>query len=494
MSSLSNSNRFFRGTGDLSNLRDKTARGGAITAIGQMIRFVLQIGTTMFLARILSPDDFGLIGMVAVLVQLVVFFRDFGLTQATVQRKEITVQQVSNLFWINLFASVTIAGIFALSSSAIAQFYGRPELQEISLILAIGILAEGVSLQHRALMTRGMEYLRLTIVDVISQLVASTLAIFMALNGLGYWALVVLSLGVSLVRMFLIPLLAPWIPSIPRRGAGTMPYLGFGTNLFGFNLLNYFARNVDNVIIGRLMGAVTLGFYENAYRLLMLPMQQINGPVTQVVLPALSRLQEDTREYRDFYVAALTALSLFSVPISIFCFFFANDLIYLALGPGWGKAAEIFQYLAPAALMAATNVANGWVYLSLGTVNRQLRSSIISSLIHVVFILAGSRWGVEGVAISVSLSRVSMRLPFLMYAYKGTPITVMDFLATQVWPMILGVTCSATVYFLVDKAFVRAEFRVMFGGLFFVVLFFSLAALIPQTRKVFQFWMKQKNG
>src|SRR5207244_4833313 len=146
-----------------------------------------------------------------------------------------------------------------------------------------------------------------------------------------------------------------------------------GDNLTDINLLNYFSRNFDNILIARVLGAAPLGIYSKAYGLLMLPIAQINFPMAAVMLPGLSRLQKEPVEYARLFINAVRAISLLTLPIVVFCFFFAHDAVHVVLGRRWLPVAPIFQWLEPAALVGALSFVPGWLCQSLGRPQRPLR-------------------------------------------------------------------------------------------------------------------------
>tara|TARA_R100000027_G_scaffold38198_1_gene28152 strand:+ start:1233 stop:2633 length:1401 start_codon:yes stop_codon:yes gene_type:complete len=440
------------------------------------------MGSTILLARMLTPGDFGLVGMVTVLLQLINFIKDFGLVQATVQRFEINRQQISNLFWINLFASFGMACVFAVCAPLIAQFYNQPDLVDICLILSIGVLIQGLSLQHRALMQRKMQFVKLAVIDIIAQIFSVCIALYMANSGWGFWSLVVLPVVPAIVNSTILPIMTRWIPQMPKSSAGTKPFLTYGTNLFGFNLLNYFSRNADNILIGKFVGAEALGYYANAYKLLMLPMQQINSPVTNAVLPSLSRLQNDPVKFKILYTNALRVVAIFTIPLVVFSFAFADVIVMVVLGLEWMPAAEIFRLLSPAAFIAATNVASGWVFMSTATTNRQLRLGIINSALIVIGMLVGISWGFKGVAVAISIVTVIVRLPSIIYCFHNTHLKLKDFIKPQLFPVIASVVSIGVAY--VVKVFINlssSESMWMSLGFIicaFVICYFALCFII----------------
>lgn len=422
------SDRYFSADTNSSSLGSKTARGGIVTMSGQGFRIVLQLGSTMVLARLLTPDDFGLIGMVMIVVSFLNMFKDFGLSQATIQRSEITREEVSNLFWVNIAVTVFLTLCVALCAPLVASFYGRAELASLTVVLASFMILQGAGLQHRALITRKMEFMKLAVVETGAMLVGVIVAVSLAYYGFSYWALVGQVGAVSLVSLIGFLVLCRWLPSRPSASVSIRPYLKYGGNLAGFNLLNFFSRNADNIMIGYAWGGGPLGIYTKAYGLLMLPLQQINAPMTKVMLPVLSRLQGNSQEYRSYYLKAVAYIIALTFPIVGLFLASSNFIVLIFLGEGWMEAVLIFQALVPAAFISALNVTTGWVYLSRGTTDRQLKWTLFAAPLHVLAMFLGLRWGAVGVAWGVSFSFCVVRIPYLIYTYKGTPLVLADVL------------------------------------------------------------------
>lgn len=448
---MSYSDIYFSKKDDLKNLNKRTIHGGLINLGAQGGRLVLQLGSTMILARLLTPDDFGLVGMVMVLVQLTVFFRDFGLTQATIQRHEITRQQISNLFWFNATISILLALLAIACTPLIVAFYQEPKLAAIIWIIVIGILIEGFGLQHRALMIRALQFPRLAAAEVGSNLFSVCIAVYMAWAGYGYWALVGQSLSGALFRTVFYFWGSGWMPQLPKKNAGTKPFIVYGGHLFGFNIVNYFSRNADGILIGKFIGADMLGYYNNAYRLLMLPLQQINGPLSQSILPMLSRLQHDPENYRKSYYHSLRIVLFLSfLPVGLLLAT-VDSVILVMLGPQWTESIPIFQALLPAAYISAMNVVTSWVFVSLGTTDRQFKWALLATPLTVLCMVAGLKYGVIGVAAGISFAYVIIRIPYMLYAYKGTPVRFGAVMRIVAYPLFLSLLLGGAAKILLGR-------------------------------------------
>jgi len=274
------------------------------------------------------------------------------------------------------------------------------------------------------------------------------IGVAMAATGFGYWSLVGVTLGSSLLNSVLIWHKCDWRPGPFRRKVGARSMLAFGGHLTGFDVLNYFTRNFDNVLIGRVLGSVAVGIYSKAYGLLMLPVNQINTPLSSVMLPALSRLQDKPRDYARLYLRALKALSLVTVPLVVFSFVLARDVILVLLGRQWLSAVTVFQLLAPAALVSAINIAPGWLCISLGRTRKQIHYGLVSAPLCVLAFIIGIRWGVEGVAAGFSFTFFVMFWLFVWYASKDSPLRFSQIFGTFLSAVLLSAAAGLIAWLL----------------------------------------------
>jgi O-antigen/teichoic acid export membrane protein len=437
----------------MGDLRGRSVRGGLVTLASQGAKFVLQLGSTAVLARILAPGDFGLIAMVTVITGFLVLFKDIGLARAIVQRSEVTVDQLSTLFWINVLLSTGVALTAAAVAPLIAWVYGEPDLIAITLVLSSSFVVSGLTTQHDALLRRQMRFTALALVEIGSIVMGVSAAITMALLGFGHWALVGLIIGNAVANCVLVWTLAGWFPGRPVRGSGVRPLLAYGSGLAGFNVLNYFTRNFDNFLIGVALGSAPLGIYSKAYNLLLLPVRQINSPLGAVALPVLSRLQDDPRRYRRYYLSALSIISFVTVPIVCFSFVDAPNVVLTVLGPQWEGAIGVFRLLAPAALLGAINIAPGWLCETLGTTGRQFRWAAFSAPVIILAVWVGLRLdGIYGVAGGFSLAWSLCFVAFVVYATYETPVRAVDILMAVAPTAAAGIGAGFLAFLWIESA------------------------------------------
>lgn len=421
------------------DLKRKSLRGGLVTALSQAMQFILRIGSTMTLARILNPSDFGMIAMVTALTNFAMMFRDLGLSMATIQQKKISHNQVSNLFWINSSIGVIIACVLMLMAPTVANFYHEPKLILITQVLSVTFIFSGLGVQHKALLQRQMCFTSLGGVTIGGIAAGVVAGIVSALYGAGYWSLVILTITTETVITLLSWIVCSWRPSLPRKRSGTRPLLYFGGNITGFGIVNYFARNLDNILIGRYWGATALGFYSKAYYIMMFPVSQIRVPLEYVAMPALCQLQDDPERYSRYYLILIRLLAFITMPIMALLFVTSSEVIYILLGAGWEESTKIFQVLCFAAFIQPVTTTFGLVFLSLGQSGRFLKFGLANSIFMVSSFMVGIPYGAVGVALSYTIANYIILVPSLWYCFKKSPIKIWGFFSSISRPVIISI-------------------------------------------------------
>jgi PST family polysaccharide transporter len=208
-------------------------------------------------------------------------------------------------------------------------------------------------------------------------------------------------------------------------------------------MVNYFSRNFDNMVIGRFAGASQLGIYSKAYALLLMPVQQINGPISAVAIPALARLQDQPAEYRRYYLKIVEIIAYASMPLAVMLGVLSHEVVLILLGPQWDEAAVIFQILSLYVVVQNVAVTTGWVMQSLGNATRLLKWQAAHAVIYVIACLIGVRWGAVGVALVTTAQGLLAMLPGMWVAYRGSPVTLRDVLRAMFKPSLVAAALFA---------------------------------------------------
>ncbi|MEJ5296755.1 MAG: lipopolysaccharide biosynthesis protein [Armatimonadota bacterium] len=470
-----------------SDLRGRSVRGGALTVASQAGRFALNTVSLMALARLLTPADFGLVAMVQPITGFVALFKDLGLTLATVQRADVDHGQVSTLFWINVLVSLLLTLIGVAIAPLVGLFYGDGRAVWITVALSATFLFGGLSAQHQALLQRQMRFGSIALAELGGLSVGIAAGILAAWRGMGYWSLVVMTAATGAANVALLWWQSGWRPGLPRRGTGVREMLRFGGGLTGFNIVNYLTRNADNVLVGRFLGSEALGYYSRAYSLLALPMRQINMPVTSVAVPALSRLRSQPERFRRYYLRVIQMMAATGMPLVVFTFVCADSLILLILGEQWRPCVAIFRALGPAAFFATFNVVEGLVYVPRGDTVRWFRWTTGVAPFYVLAFALGLRWGPVGVAVCYSAAMTILRVPGILYAYRGSPLRLPHLLNVLWRPAAASFSAGALLYPLVSShRVVAAPLAAQVGGALavYLALYLGVLALLPGGAKM----------
>jgi O-antigen/teichoic acid export membrane protein len=420
------------------NLAQKSVRGGITTMTSQGAQFALRIAGTVILARLLTPKDYGLVGMVTVVVGFAEMFKDAGLSMATIQKEAITHEQISTLFWLNAIFSAFLGLCVLAGSPLVSFFYGKPELTAVTAALSISFIISGMAIQHQALLRRHMKFGTLASIQISSQIITLIVTIALAVLGWRYWALVCGSIATAMAGTLLTFFFCPWVPGRMQKGTGVRDMLKFGGHLTGFNFVNYFARNADSILIGKFIGANSLGLYSRAYQLFMMPISQIRGPLDQVAMPVLSSLRNQPERYVKYYQRLLDIMASLTIPLGVYCIIEADFLIRLLLGSQWLAAVPVFRILAIVGLIQAIAGTRGLVLLSYGFSQRYFYWGLFNAGVCIASFIAGIPYGIEGVATAYAIVNYVILVPSLFYCFPKTPVTVTLFFKTLIAPLVIS--------------------------------------------------------
>lgn len=439
----------------MNDLKERTIRGGSARLGALVASSVLRVGSLMVLARLLEPRDFGLIGMVTALTGVLSLFRDFGLSAATVQRASVTEEQASTLFWINIVVG-TVLTIAALSlAPVVSAFYHEPRLLRVTSVVAIGFLFNGAGVQHSALLQRQMRFMALAMIDIVSLVLSTVVAIATAKAGFGYWALAAMTVSLPFTSTAGLWLTCRWVPGLPHRRSGIRSMMRFGGTVTLNSLVVYVASNLEKVLLGRFWGAEAIGVYGRSYQLIRIPTDSLNSAVGEVAFSALSRLQDDPVRLKRYFLRGYSLVVALTLPITIGCALFADDIIFVLLGPKWKSAAEIFRLLAPTILVFAIANPLGWLLNSIGLVERGLKIALVFAPLMITGYLIGLPYGPKGVALAYSVVMTLWVLPVIAWAVHGTVISFWDILRAVSRPLasaIVAVGLAWGVHFLIGRS------------------------------------------
>lgn len=446
------------------------------------------MGSTMVLARLLTPADFGFVTMVTTFSLLLVSFGVNGFTEAVIQWQEIDHALASNLFWINLAIGVFLTIGFAAAGSLMARFYHAPTVAPIAVAMSLTIFATSTSVLHLALLNRAMQFTAISTNDVIARIASLALAIVLAFAGWGYWALVAGAIALPLFQSMGAWYLCRWIPGPPRRTTGTSSALRFAMNIYCHFTVNYASRNADNLLVGWRFAAQALGFYKKAYDLFALSAGQLVSPLSNVAVSALSRLNRDLVQYRKHLLATLSVTAFVGMGLGAELTLIGKDVIRLLLGPGWEQSGRIFTYFGPGIGIMLLYSTHGWIHMSIGRAERWFRWGVVEFVVTALLFILGLHWGPAGVASAWTASFWILTIPAFWYAGKPIHLKAGSIIAAA-WKYVLASVIAGCACPLVIQAFpsfvaasgaVEAAVHIIVSSLLFGSFYLTAVILLHQ--------------
>ena len=413
---------YFEDHQESKDLGRQAVRGGIVSVATQYGGGALQILAAVILARLLTPADFGLVAIITVLTSFAPLLIDFGLGDATTQRKKITPSQISSLFWLAAGIGLALAVTLAACSPLIAAVYREPVLEPIALCTSITFVLWGLSNQHLALLRRTMQFGRIARIQFLGSLVGIATAIVLAVRGYGYWALVARPIANALSVVIGAWLACRWRPGLPAFDDEVRSMVRFGLHVVGFSVTYTVAKAVDRIALGLFYRPDTVGYYQNAVTLYESSIFQVFAQVHTVGSAALSKLQSNPAALSQKYEAALSAMAFFVMPVAAILSVTGKDVTVLLLGEKWRAAGLLLGILALRGIPQVVEASQGWLHLSIGRADRWRNWGIVSLAVQIVAVLGGLPFGATGVAVASVVASILIAIPSIDYA--GRPIGV----------------------------------------------------------------------
>ncbi len=400
----------------------QSLRRGVISIIAQAVNSAVQAASVIFLARLLTPEDYGLVAMVTALTAFAPVLVDLGTRDAVVQRASISEGEVSTLFWLTVGLGTTFALAISASGPLVAAFYKEPRLTPVVLVLSLTCVASALTAQHQALLRRALMFRELAIIDIAANSVSVGGAILMAYSGLGYWALVTRPVVMYSLAAAGTWWYCGWLPRRPVLTSGVRQMVKFGINLSGFSVTDFIGRNSDRVAVGRALGARTLGFYQNALFIYDHLLSSLVLPLHQVAVASLSKLRSDPGELRRSWAKALSTVTFYAMPALGVLAVTSGDIIVMLLGTKWAETGALLSILALRGIPHSVERTLGWLHVTAGRTDRWLRWGILATCVQLLALLCGLPFGSIGVVWAYVIAMYILFVPAL--AYAGQPLGI----------------------------------------------------------------------
>ena len=410
----------------VDDFKSRTLSGLSWSTISQFGVQVLKMATGIALARLLSPKEFGLMGMIAVFVGFASIFINFGFGAALIQKKDAEQKHYSSIFWINIGLGITLMSILMICASWIAKFYKEPILIPVTILISANLFIGAIGSVHSTLFQKQLNFKSLAITEIVAVIFSGIIAITMASLGFGIWSLVIHSITSTVTMVTLMWYFSDWRPSFVFDWKAVKDLIGFSSNLFGFNILNYFVRNVDNLLIGRFLGSSALGLYSKAYSMMLFPLSNMSMVIGRVMFPAFSSIQEDIPRIRKLYLRITRNTALITFPLMLGLLITSDSFVAAVLGLQWSGMIPILKVFCIVGMIQSIGTLNGIIYQSQGRTDLQFKVGGTIGVMGVIAIIIGLRWGVVGVAYAYCTFSLLFLYPSIRIAVSLIGITFVE--------------------------------------------------------------------
>lgn len=384
----------------------------------QCARVAVQFASLAILSRLLTPQDFGLVALSMVVTNFAMLIRDLGTAAAIIQRPNLDARTIDTAFWSNCLVGLLLGLGIYLAAPRLASAFAAEALEPLLRVAALAFPVLGSTIVHQALLERSSRFALVARIEITAVLAGFTVAIVSAWLGAGAFALILQMLTVAAVSALQFWLTADWRPRLRWALAEVRGLWRFSGRLFGFNLLNYFARNADAMIVGRMLGAASLGPYSLAYRIMLFPLHNLTFVAQRALFPVMSRRQEELPRVADMYLRTLSVIAFFTAPLMAGLFVLREPFVRVVLGEQWLLVAQIIAWLAPVGFLQSIVSTAGSVFMALGRTDVLFRLGVVGTALQVTAFTLGVRWGVQGVAACYLAANLVMAIPSLLLAMR----------------------------------------------------------------------------
>ncbi|PWV93812.1 PST family polysaccharide transporter/teichuronic acid exporter [Paenibacillus cellulosilyticus] len=383
------------------SLKQKGAAASKWTSLSTIVVTLVQFAQLAILSRLLNPSDYGIMGMITVVVGFAQIYSDVGISNAIIYRQDISRQQLSSLYYLNVLSGVLVLLVVLAVSPLIAWFYNEPKLLTPLWWVSLIFIIIPIGQQYQVLCQKELKFNQLAIFDILSYSLGLVVAITSAWMQAGVMSLVLGQLTVSSVKTLCLVLVGmrSWKPGFHFKFNEVKEFIKFGAYQMGEKTIHFFSTNIDYIIIGKMFGTQVLGYYTFAYQLAIIPVMKINPVVTQVALPIFARIQHEKKKLREGYLTVLQYLSMINFPIYAGLIIASPLFIPIMFGDKWNGSILFIQVLSLMGLIRSTIQPNNSLLLAIGRADLSFKWTVISMFVLLPSIGIGVTVGqAEGIA------------------------------------------------------------------------------------------------
>lgn len=468
----------------MSSFRKKSVFALKWAFISQIVNQLLQFVSAIILARILAPEDFGIVAIVGVFTSFALILNDFGFSNAIIQKKELSKKEIDTVFWFNIFIGLTLFLLFYfILNIIIADFFNDSRLIKVTKIISFVFIINALSAMPGTLLIKDLKFKENGIILIIAFIISTIITIILALKGYAYLSLAYRSVINSAINSLLIIILVRYFPTNKFHWVYLKRFMSFGLNLMANRSITYWIRNFDNFLIGKLLGQYELGIYNRSYRIMMYPLNNVSNVIKRVMFPAFSSIQDNLNKIKQIYLKITQTIAFITFPLIMLIFMLSHEFVFVLLGEKWMGMAPVLKLLVLVALPQVILTLNGTIYLTIGKPHIPFRLNIIQGIILFISFYVGIKLnGLTGLIIGYLVVNVIFFYPVFYFAAREIGLSFREQVKNLKWVVINSLIIGLLVYLANKTLYTYGEY----------IRFFSLTTLATIIYLVLSYFKKEK--
>jgi len=410
------------------NLKTKAIHGIGWSGTSQIITQILHLAVKIILARLLTPEDFGIIGMALIFIAFIQTINELGLSAAIIQKQNLNERHLSTSFWVSLITGVFFCMASIIASPLIAHFFRESLIQPIIIFLSFGFIFNSLGAVHRAIVEKKIDFKSIAVIETVSAILYGSVSVALALCGFDVWSLVIALLADNAAKSLLLWTVCSWRPSMIFDFKSFKELFRFGRNVMGSGIVQYIAFHTDYFLIAKFLGAASLGLYMFAYKIAVFPLLQISSVVTRVTFPAFSIIQNDNDRIRSGYLKAVKYTSLLTFPMLFGFAIIAPQFVPIAIGEKWTAMILPVQILCVGGAVQSIGTHVGPVLLGKGRSDIHIKWDMFTLAVLPISVLVGLGYGINGVAAAMTTVIFLLSAAIINITNKLIELNFCDFL------------------------------------------------------------------
>jgi len=430
----------------LSRIKNSAVKGMMWVSISQGVQQFIRFAVNLVLARLLIPEDFGLMTMASLFTGVILTFNELGLSAGIVQRKTLEDRHINSSFWASVASGFMFCLLTIFSAPYVASFFKDQRLETILYMLSPIFILGGFMIIPRALMVRDLDFRSIGLIEISVEFASSLLSVVLALSGFSFWSLVWKNIIGNILLVAAYFIVNPWRPIFRFDYPAFKEIFTFSGNVLGSNIISYAQTNIDYLLVGKVFGSRDLGMYTMAVQMTTFPLKRVSSVIADVLFPVFSRMQEDNDKLQKGYTKTTRLVSIITFPAVAGLFMVSPEFVKVAFGDKWAPIVPLLSIFCLSGAVRSVTVLANSIFLSKGKADTAFRLNTLALVVSAVGIILAAPFGVTGIAVAVTSISIVMYSIMQLLANRIISLSLKDYLSSIFPALSASLLMMASVY------------------------------------------------